>query len=85
MDFMIFFDYDADAREWLRNGGKQLFLGLFKDHHWELFREYNYDLREIRVEADADAVEEFERAAEKIDGWNTGLPYAPHPVIITEE
>ena len=85
MDFMIFFDYETDAREWLRNGGKQLFLGLFKDHHWDLFREYNYDLREIRVEADAETAREFERAAEKIEGWNTGLPYAPHPVIITEE
>lgn len=81
-DYLIYFDLEAPNREWLKNGGKRLFLSLFKSYHWDLFISRNYDLREIIIEADAETAERFESRAREITGWNTGLPYAPNPVII---
>ncbi len=62
-------DFENPARRWWENGGRDL---------WESVSE-GFEQNDIVV--DESIAASWLAQAEKIEGWNDGPEYAPHPVL----
>jgi len=61
-------DFEFPSRDWWQRGGQQLWEGIAETPDAP------------KVVVDDDLAESWLAQAARIDGWNDGPEYAPHPV-----
>lgn len=61
-------DFEFPSREWWENGGQELWEGVAESAD------------AAKVVVDEDLARSWLAQASRIQGWNAGAEYAPHPV-----